>query len=106
MVARDDRRGRHAPAASGRHQITMSGILVLFALAQAPIVPVLAHASVQQPPATQALAPVVSEMRELNEAESAALPPGEGRDAVALMCVSCHGVLPAVALRKTALAWV
>ena len=45
------------------------------------------------------------EMRELNEAESAALPQGEGRDAVAFMCVPCHGVLVAVAVRKTPLAW-
>ena len=44
-------------------------------------------------------------MRPLTEAESAALPPGDGRDAVASMCVPCHGVLVAVAPRKTALAW-
>ena len=45
------------------------------------------------------------EMRELNPDEEAALPAGEGRDAVAFMCVPCHGVLPAIASRKTPLAW-
>lgn len=45
------------------------------------------------------------EMRDLTEAESAALPQGDGRDAVAFMCVPCHGVLAAVNVRKTAPAW-
>jgi len=63
----------------------------------APIRPVPAHER-QQPT-------LPFEMRELNEAESAALPPGEGRDAVAFMCVPCHGVLPAIAVRKTAVGW-
>jgi competence ComEA-like helix-hairpin-helix protein len=45
------------------------------------------------------------EMRPLTEEESAALPPGEGRDAVATMCVPCHGVLPAIVNRKTTLGW-
>jgi competence protein ComEA len=49
--------------------------------------------------------PPAFEMRELNEAEEAALPQGEGRGAVAVMCVPCHGVLPAIASRKTSLAW-
>ena len=44
-------------------------------------------------------------MRELNEAEEAALPQGEGRDAVAFMCVPCHGVLTAISQRKTPLGW-
>ncbi len=46
-----------------------------------------------------------AEMRPLTDEESAALPPGEGRDAVATMCVPCHGVLPAIVTRKTALGW-
>jgi competence protein ComEA len=41
----------------------------------------------------------------LTAAESAALPPGPGRDEVASMCTPCHGVLVAVAPRKTAPAW-
>jgi competence ComEA-like helix-hairpin-helix protein len=81
----------------------MIGILILLAMAQAPTTPVPAHP--QQPPPAQAPASFPFEMRELNEAESAALPPGEGREAVAFMCVPCHGVLPAIALRKTALGW-
>ena len=65
--------------------------------------PVPAHApaaAIQQPASM-----LPFEMRELNEAENAALPQGEGRDAVATMCVPCHGVLVAVAARKTPLAW-
>jgi competence ComEA-like helix-hairpin-helix protein len=81
----------------------MIGILILLVVAQAPITPVPAHP--QQPPSAQAPAAFPFEMRELNEAESAALPPGAGREAVAFMCVPCHGVLPAIALRKTALGW-
>jgi competence ComEA-like helix-hairpin-helix protein len=77
----------------------MFAALLLLFVAQAPIAPVPAHAPAQQPPA------LPFEMRDLNDAESAALPPGEGRDAVASMCVPCHGVLPALALRKTALGW-
>ena len=46
-----------------------------------------------------------SEVRELTETESAALPAGEGREAVAFMCVPCHGILTAVSQRKTAPAW-
>ena len=57
------------------------------------------------PAQAQQGAPMPFEMRELNDAESAALPPGEGRDAVAFMCVPCHGVLPAIAVRKTAPGW-
>jgi DNA uptake protein ComE-like DNA-binding protein len=83
----------------------MLAALLLFFVAQAPIAPVPAHAPAQQPPAVQPVAAPPFEMRDLNEAESAALPPGEGRDAVASMCVPCHGVLPALAVRKTALGW-
>jgi competence ComEA-like helix-hairpin-helix protein len=73
-------------------------LVLLIALpGPAPMRPVPAHQA-QQPP-------MPFEMREMNEAESAALPPGEGRDAVAFMCVPCHGVLPAVAVRKTAVGW-
>ena len=65
----------------------------------APMRPVPAHEP-QQPAPT-----LPFEMRELNDAEAAALPQGEGRDAVAFMCVPCHGVLPAIAVRKTAVGW-
>ena len=65
----------------------------------APMRPAPAHEP-QQPTPT-----LPFEMRELNDAESAALPQGDGRDAVAFMCVPCHGVLPAVAVRKTAFGW-
>jgi DNA uptake protein ComE-like DNA-binding protein len=62
---------------------------LLFAvLAQAPVVPVPAH-----------------EVRPLTPEESAVLPAGDGRDAVATMCVPCHGILSAVAQRKTASGW-
>jgi|SRR5262245_2726463 len=80
-------------------------LLIVAILGQSPIAPVPAHELAQQPPAQQAPPPFVFEMREMTEAESAALPEGEGRDAVAFMCVPCHGVLPAVAPRKTALGW-
>ncbi len=76
----------------------MIGVLFLLATANGPIAPVPAH----QPQQPQ----VPFEMREMNEAESAALPQGEGRDAVAFMCVPCHGILPAVAVRKTTVGWV
>jgi DNA uptake protein ComE-like DNA-binding protein len=79
---------------------TLAAFVVLTMVAQAPIAPVPAHAA--SPPQA---APFTFEMRDLTEEESAALPPGAGRDAVASMCVPCHGVLPAVALRKTALGW-
>ena len=71
--------------------------LVIAMSGPAPVRPVPAHEP-QQPA-------LPFEMRELNEAESAALPQGEGRDAVAFMCVPCHGVLPAIAVRKTAVGW-
>ena len=69
--------------------------------ARAAIGPMPAHTvrpftTAQQPPAQPTF-----EMRELNEAEEAALPQGEGRDAVAFMCVPCHGVLTAISVRKT-----
>jgi hypothetical protein len=70
----------------------------------APLTPVPSHQTApQQPPAPPAPAPFAFEMREMTEAEAAVLVPGEGRDAVAFMCVPCHGVLPAVAQRRTAL---
>jgi DNA uptake protein ComE-like DNA-binding protein len=82
-------------------------MLVLFFVVSAAwpgMAPVPAHAAA--PSAPQQSVPIVPfEMRDLNEEESAALPPGEGRDAVAFMCVPCHGVLPAIAQRKTALGW-
>jgi competence ComEA-like helix-hairpin-helix protein len=72
----------------------------------APLAPVPSHQTApQQPPAPPAPAPFAFEMREMTEAEAAVLVPGEGRDAVAFMCVPCHGVLPAVAQRRTALGW-
>jgi competence ComEA-like helix-hairpin-helix protein len=43
--------------------------------------------------------------RPLTPAEDAALPPGDGRDAVAFMCVPCHGVLHAIVSPKTPLGW-
>jgi uncharacterized protein len=46
-----------------------------------------------------------AEIRPLTDEESSGLPPGEGRDAVAAMCVPCHGVLPAIVNRKTTLGW-
>lgn len=84
-------------------------ILALF-LALAPpgsasMAPVPSHPAVQQPPPAQPPGPLPFEMRELNEAEAAVLVPGEGRDAVAFMCVPCHGVLPSVAQRRTTLGW-
>jgi hypothetical protein len=80
----------------------MLPLLVLIAAGLPVMTPSPAH--VRQEPAQQT--PILPfEMRDLNEAESAALPPGEGRDAVAFMCVPCHGVLPAIAQRKTALGW-
>ena len=80
----------------------MVAVLVLLIALPGPAAmrPVPAHQAQQ---AQQSAMPF--EMREMNEAESAALPPGEGRDAVAFMCVPCHGVLPAVAVRKTAVGW-
>jgi competence ComEA-like helix-hairpin-helix protein len=63
-------------------------LLFVIVVAQAPAAPVPAH-----------------DVRPLTPEEAAALPPGDGRDAVASMCVPCHGILPAVALRKTALGW-
>jgi competence ComEA-like helix-hairpin-helix protein len=86
-------------------------ILLLLVLlgrqAPAPMVPVPSHETAQQPPSPAAQPPVpfTFEMREMNEAEAAVLVPGEGREAVAFMCVPCHGVLPAVAQRRTALGW-
>lgn len=81
----------------------MLPLLIVLGSGLVPMAPVPAHApaaaALQQP------ATLPFEMRELNEAESAALPPGDGRDAVATMCVPCHGVLVAVAARKTPLAW-
>ena len=73
--------------------------LLLTVALQPPVAPVPAHDSAQQPPM------LPFEMRELNEAESAALPQGQGRDAVAFMCVPCHGVLFAIGTRKTPPAW-
>jgi competence ComEA-like helix-hairpin-helix protein len=43
--------------------------------------------------------------RPLTPAEDAALPAGPGRDAVAFMCVPCHGVLHAIVAPKTPLGW-
>jgi len=83
----------------------MIGIgLFLLLAGQAPMSPVPVHdtsKNAQQPP------PVVYnfEMRDLTEEEAAVLVAGEGRDAVAFMCVPCHGVLRAVSLPKTELAW-
>jgi DNA uptake protein ComE-like DNA-binding protein len=56
------------------------------------------------PPAQTPVAPVPAH-RELTDAEAALLPPGDGRDAVAFMCVPCHGIQPVAAQRKTALGW-
>ena len=80
----------------------MLPLLVVLGSGLTPVAPVPAHSSaaLQQPAST-----LPFEMRELNEAENTALPPGEGRDAVATMCVPCYGVLVAVAARKTPLAW-
>lgn len=81
-------------------------LLSLSAPLMPPMAPVPAHqAAAQQPPAAPQAAALPFEMREMNEAEAAVLVPGEGRDAVAFMCVPCHGVLPAVAQRRTALGW-
>lgn len=81
----------------------MFPLALWFVMAQSPAAPVPAH---QSPPAVPQDPPKLPfEMRELTEAESAMLPEGQGRDAVAFMCVPCHGVLPALALRKTASGW-
>jgi competence ComEA-like helix-hairpin-helix protein len=77
--------------------------LVVLLAALPAMAPAPAHE--RQAPAAPQTPTIPFEMRDLNEAESAALPPGEGRDAVAFMCVPCHGVLPAIAVRKTPLAW-
>jgi competence ComEA-like helix-hairpin-helix protein len=69
--------------------------------AMTPMVPVPAHQTSQQ----SAPSPFPFEIREMTDAEAAVLVPGEGRDAVAFMCVPCHGVLPAVAQRRTTLGW-
>jgi helix-hairpin-helix protein len=78
------------------------------------VLAVMLHAGIAPMPAHQAPAPQQApvqppampfEMRELTEEESAALPAGDGRDAVAVMCVPCHGVLVSIATRKTALGW-
>jgi competence protein ComEA len=42
---------------------------------------------------------------QLSEAEAAALPETEGRDAVVNMCVPCHGVLVVTTQRHTAAGW-
>lgn len=68
-----------------------------------PLVP--AHRGAPQQPSAQPPATFPFEMREMTEEEAAILKPGDGRDAVAFMCVPCHGVLPAVAQRRTALGW-
>lgn len=69
-----------------------------------PISPMPVHAAAQDP--QQPPAPVYTfELRDLTEEEAAVLVAGEGRDAVAFMCVPCHGVLRAVSLPKTALGW-
>ena len=83
-------------------------ILLFLLLASGPqVAPALlpAHKGAPQPPSAQALPTLPFEMREMTEEEAAVLKPGEGRDAVAFMCVPCHGVLPAVAQRRTALGW-
>jgi hypothetical protein len=81
--------------------VTAWRLLAALAL-QAPFAFMPARQSAPQPATGQTMP---FEMRELNEAESAALPPGQGRDAVAFMCVPCHGVLAAINVRKTAPAW-
>lgn len=87
--------------ASGGPNLGMMVLLLVLALASStPLKPLPAH--VQQPAAQQTPTP---ENRPMTEAESAALPEGDGRDAVAFMCVPCHGVLVAIAQRKTPLAW-
>jgi competence ComEA-like helix-hairpin-helix protein len=68
--------------------MTSGAALLIVLLAQAPSAPVPAH-----------------DVRPLTSDEDAALPHGDGRDAVAAMCVPCHGILPAIALRKTAVGW-
>lgn len=76
------------------------------AVAPMPAHQAAAAQAAKAPQAAQAQAPAMPfQMREMTAAESAALPAGEGRDAVAFMCVPCHGVLVAIANRKTALAW-
>jgi competence ComEA-like helix-hairpin-helix protein len=68
-----------------------------------PLLP--AHQGAPRQPSAQPPAILPFEMREMTEEEAAILKPGDGRDAVASMCVPCHGVLPAVAQRRTALGW-
>jgi DNA uptake protein ComE-like DNA-binding protein len=76
-------------------------LVFTLAMAAAPIRPMPAH--VQDPPAQQAT--LTPQDRPMTDAESEALPKGDGRDAVAFMCVPCHGVLVAIAARKTPIAW-
>jgi competence ComEA-like helix-hairpin-helix protein len=64
-----------------------------------------AHARPALVPAHPRQDPAAAVNRPMTEEESAALPPGEGRDAVAEMCVPCHGILVSIAQRKTPLAW-
>jgi competence ComEA-like helix-hairpin-helix protein len=66
----------------------MTALLLAAVLAQVPAAPVPAH-----------------DVRPLTPEESAVLPEGEGRDAVATLCVPCHGILHAIALPKTAAGW-
>jgi competence protein ComEA len=80
--------------------------VLLAAVVQAPVALMPVHEPPPQEPASgQSTPPLSFEMRELTEAESAALPQGDGRDAVAFMCVPCHGVLVATSVRKTPPAW-
>jgi competence ComEA-like helix-hairpin-helix protein len=66
----------------------MTALFLAVVLAQVPAAPVPAH-----------------DVRPLTPEESVALPAGDGRDAVATLCVPCHGILHAIALPKTTAGW-
>src|SRR4051794_2549895 len=77
-------------------------LILLFLASHTPVRVMPAHERMQD---QQPSAALKFEMRELTDEEAAALVPGEGRDAVAFMCVPCHGVLRAISERKTAPGW-
>ena len=65
-----------------------------------------AHDAGAAPAGASVAAKTTGGPRALTPAESAALPPGPGRDAVATMCVPCHGIAHSIEPRKTAPGWV
>ena len=71
--------------------------VLAFLLAAAPRSGRCRRTSSSHPPSSVPLTP---QERPMTDAESEALPQGEGRDDVAFMCVPCHGVLVAIARER------